>query len=98
MTGAPAAGELIDEGTTIAVECVTAEENPTPQITWTRNGSNLDLETESVQNIEIEGENNANKKKSILTVQVCIFQHTIMYHNYCVYSGRSGLSQVKKQI
>ena len=75
MTGAPALGELIDEGSTIAVECITDEGNPTPQVTWTRNGSNLDLETESVQNIEIEGEYNATKKKSILTIQVCIFQH-----------------------
>ena len=75
MSGAPALGELIDEGTTIAVECVTDEGNPTPHVTWTRNGSNLDLETESVQNIEIEGDYNANKMKSILTIRVCIFQH-----------------------
>ena len=79
MFGAPGVGELIDEGTSIAVECVTDEGNPTPQVTWTRNGSNLDLETESVENIEIDGDYNANKKTSILTIQVCIFQHIFFY-------------------
>ena len=91
MTGAPAVGELIDEGTTIAVECLTDEGNPTPQVTWTKNGSNLDLETESVQNIEIEGDYNANKKKSILTIQVYIFQHIlfVLQKLYKSYKDRS---------
>ena len=70
MSGAPALGEIIDEGATIAVECVTYEGNPIPEVTWTKDGKSLDYESESIQNVEIEGEY---KVRSILTVQVCIF-------------------------
>ena len=75
MIGQPKLGELIDAGSTIVIECVTLEWNPTPQVTWTKDGSILDTESESetIQNFEITVSNNGSQTKSILTIQVCLF-------------------------
>ena len=73
MSGTPTVGELTDEGLTIAVECVTDEGNPTPQVTWTREGSNLDSMTDSVENLEVAGRYNSHKMTSTVTFEVIMF-------------------------
>ena len=78
MSGAPAAGELVDESSTIVIECVTDEGNPTPQVSWTKNGSNLNTESETFQNVEIAGSYDTNRMKSILQIQVSIFINIYM--------------------
>ena len=78
MSGAPAAGELVDENSTIVIECVTDEGNPTPQVSWTKNGSNLDTESETFQNVEIAGLYDTYRMKSILRIQVSIFINIYM--------------------
>lgn len=77
MIGQPTAGELIDEGSTIIIECVTQEGNPAPQVTWTKDGSNLDTQSEIFQNVEIAGSYNTSRMKSIITIQVSIFINII---------------------
>ena len=72
MSGKPEVEEWVEEGTTVVVQCVTDEGNPTPQITWTREEANLDPLTESVQNFEVAGRYNSNIRRSVLTIQVII--------------------------
>ena len=72
MSGEPEVGEWVEEGTTVVVECVTDEGNPTPQVTWTRDEANLDPLTESVQNFEVAGRYNSNIRRSVLIIQVII--------------------------
>ena len=83
MSGEPDVGEWTEEGTTVIVECVTDESNPTAEVTWTRDEANLDPLTESVQNFEVAGRYNSNIRRSVLTIQV-IFKATIsLFTQYC---------------
>ena len=72
MSGEPEVGEWVEEGTTVVVECVTEEGNPTPKVTWKRDEANIDPLTESIQNFEVAGRYNSNIKRSVLTAQVII--------------------------
>ena len=81
MSGTPTVGELIDEGLTISVACVTGEGNPTPQVTWTREGSNLDSATDSVDNLEVAGRYSSPKMTSTLTIEVIKFYCKMYFHN-----------------
>ena len=81
MSGTPTVGELIDEVLTIAVECVTDEGNPTPQVTWTREGSNLDSMTDSVENLEVAGRYSSQKMTSTVTIEVITFYCKMYFQN-----------------
>ena len=72
MSGEPEVGKWVEEGTTVLVECVTDEGNPTPEVIWTRDEANIDPLTESVQNFEVAGRYNSNIRRSVLTMQVII--------------------------
>ena len=84
MSGAPEVGEWTDEGTTVIVECVTDESNPTAEVTWIRDEANLDPLTESIQNFEVAGRYNSNIRRSVLTIQVIL--HVLKALSFLLYT------------
>ena len=75
MFGAPEVGE----GKTVSVACVTDEGNPIPQVTWTRDGSNLNSETDSIDNLEVAGRYSSRKMTSTLIIEVITFDCKIYF-------------------
>ena len=81
MSSQPAVGELVLEGDTITVQCITDAGNPIPTITWTQDGTPLvSSSTETVEDIDDNGSCcNAKKRKSLLTIRVSRDYHNKQY-------------------
>ena len=71
MSSATDLNQLVSEGGSITVECITDTGNPTPTISWTKDGESLvSTASEIIVPSSEDGVYNAQKTKSLLTIQV----------------------------